>query len=249
MAENKKYYWLKLKRDFFKRHDMRIIEELENGKDYLLFYLKLLVESIDHEGELRFSDTIPYNEKMLSTITNTNIDIVRSAVKVLSELDLIEKLDDGTIFMNQVQTMIGAETEWADKKRLWREQKQLADKTEEGQKKTMSDKSIEKELELDKDIIREAKKTFIPPKIEQVQAYIKKLKYNDFNAEQFIAFYDANGWVQGKGKKIVSWEAAVRYWNSNKTFDKKSKVVNNKVCPICGTYTDENNKCPRCDDV
>ena len=93
MAE-KKYYWLKLKRDFFKRHDIRIIEEMPNGKEYLLFYLKLLVESIDHEGELRFSDTIPYNEQMLSVVTNTNVDIVRSALKLFSDgLHLIEIKD------------------------------------------------------------------------------------------------------------------------------------------------------------
>ena len=47
---NKKYYWLKLKKDFFKRHDIQIIENMPNGKDYVLFYLKLLVESVDHEG-------------------------------------------------------------------------------------------------------------------------------------------------------------------------------------------------------
>ena len=98
MAE-KKYYWLKLKRDFFKRHDIRIIEEMPNGKEYLLFYLKLLVESIDHEGALRFSDTIPYNEQMLSIITNTNVDIVRSAMKLLESLQLVEIKDDQTIYM------------------------------------------------------------------------------------------------------------------------------------------------------
>ena len=108
MAE-KKYYWLKLKRDFFKRHDIRIIEEMPNGKEYLLFYLKLLVESIDHEGELRFSDTIPYNEQMLSVITNTNVDIVRSALKLFADgLHLIEIKDDKTIYMEEVQRMIGS---------------------------------------------------------------------------------------------------------------------------------------------
>ena len=61
----KRYYWLKLPKDFFKRHDVRIIEAMPNGKDYILFYLKLLCESIDHEGNLRFSDQIPYNEEML----------------------------------------------------------------------------------------------------------------------------------------------------------------------------------------
>ena len=90
---DKKFYWLKLKRDFFKRHDIRIIEEAPNGKDYILFYLKLLLESIDHEGELRFSETIPYNENMLSVITNTNLDIVRSALKMFTELNMIEIYD------------------------------------------------------------------------------------------------------------------------------------------------------------
>lgn len=71
MAKSKTFYWLKLKRDFFKRHDIQIIESMPNGKDYILFYLKLLCESVDHEGNLRFSDQIPYNEQMLSTITNT----------------------------------------------------------------------------------------------------------------------------------------------------------------------------------
>ena len=55
MAEYNKerFYWLKLKRDFFKRHDIRIIEAMPNGKDYVLYYLELMVESIDHERELR----------------------------------------------------------------------------------------------------------------------------------------------------------------------------------------------------
>ena len=89
MAENKKYYWLKLHKDFFKRHEIRIIEDMPNGKDYILFYLKLLVESISHNGNLRFSDTIPYNEQMLATITNTNVDIVKAAMQILLELTMI----------------------------------------------------------------------------------------------------------------------------------------------------------------
>lgn len=120
-----KYYWLKLKRDFFKRHDIRIIEEMTNGKDYILFYLKLLVESIDHEGELRFSDAIPYNEQMLSVITNTNIDIVRAAMNIFLELGMIDRFDDSTIYMREVQRMIGSETVSADKKREYRAKKKL----------------------------------------------------------------------------------------------------------------------------
>ena len=68
--ENKKFYYLKLDRNFMKRHDIKIIKSMENGKDYIIFfYLSLLLNQLIHEGRLRFSDTIPYDEKMLSIIT------------------------------------------------------------------------------------------------------------------------------------------------------------------------------------
>jgi len=147
----KKYYWLKLQRDFFKRHDIRIIEDMPNGKDYILFYMKLLVESISHEGRLRFNETIPYNDSMLATITHTNIDIVRTAVKIFDELDLMSVLDDGTLYMNETEKMVGAETEWAGKKREYREKIEH----DGGQKRTLSDKSKSKSLELEKEIDKE----------------------------------------------------------------------------------------------
>ena len=125
MAEAKKFYWLKLKRDFFKRHDIRIIEEMTNGKDYVLFYLKLLLESIDHEGSLRFSDTIPYNEQMLSVVTNTNVDIVRSAMKLFIELGMMSIYDDQTIYMAEVDKLIGSavDNDAANRQRRCRERK------------------------------------------------------------------------------------------------------------------------------
>lgn len=131
MAEKRKFYWLKLKDDFFKRHDIRIIEKMPNGKDYVLFYLKLLVESVSHDGNLRFSDTIPYNEEMLATITDTNIDVVKTAMKLFKELQLVEILDDATIYMTEVQKMLGFETNWAKAQREYREKQKLITQKED----------------------------------------------------------------------------------------------------------------------
>lgn len=152
--DSRRYYWLKLEKDFFKRHDIRIIESQPNGKDYIIFYLKLLCEATSHEGYLRFSETIPYNEDMLSTITNTNIDIVRSAIKIFTELQMMQILDDGTYYFNQVEKMIGSETGGAERKRMYREaQKQLIG-TSVGQCPLEIEKDIEidKELDIDKNI-------------------------------------------------------------------------------------------------
>lgn len=154
-AKDKKYYWLKLKRDFFKRHDIQIIEDMDNGKDYILFYLKLLCESVDHDGNLRFSEQIPYNEKMLATITNTNVDIVRNAIKIFSELGMMDVLDDGTIYMNEVSKMLGSETYWAERKRIQNERKKIGVgnfPTESNSFPTSPSKSIEIETDKEKEI-------------------------------------------------------------------------------------------------
>jgi len=219
MAE-KKYYWLKLKRDFFKRHDIQIIEAMPNGKDYVLFYLKLLCESVDHEGYLRFSDNIPYNEDMLATITHTNIDIVRSAVKIFSELELMEIIDDGTLYMREVEKMLGSETAWAEKKRIYRA-KQLANKDNV---LAMSDKSKSIEIEIEKEIdteleIESRSKRFKPPTLEEVSAYCTE-RNNNIDPQRFIDFYESKGWMVGKNK-MKDWKAAVRSWESrNKKEDR-----------------------------
>lgn len=215
MAENKnKFYWLKLKKDFFKRHDVRIIEEMENGKDYILFYLKLLLESITHEGHLRFSETIPYNEKMLSVITNTNIDIVRSAMKALIELKMIEILDDSTIYMSEVLKLTGSETAVAERVRKHRQQKALQCNTAVTLCNTEIE--IEKELDKEKEIDKSGKPTrtrFVPPTVEDVKAYCKE-RSNNVDAERFVNYYTSNGWMVGKNK-MKDWKSAVRTWEKN----------------------------------
>ena len=75
-----KYYWLKLKCDFFKRHDIRIIQGMDNGREIVLFYIKLLLESIDHEGALRFSKEKPY--------TNGKIDGIFIGISVMDQIEI-----------------------------------------------------------------------------------------------------------------------------------------------------------------
>lgn len=222
VAKEKKYYWLKLKRDFFKRHDIQIIESMPNGKDYILFYLKLLCESVDHEGNLRFSDEIPYNEEMLSTITNTNIDVVRNAINIFTELRMMELMDDGTFYMREVEKMIGGETYWARRKREQRDQINLLPEPEEiGQCPTLSNecptcpsKSIEKELETEIETDTEKRESkrrvFVPPTVDEVRSYCQE-RLSTVNPEKFVDYYTSNGWMVGKSK-MRDWKSTVRNW-------------------------------------
>lgn len=148
----KKYYWLKLQKDFFKRHDVKIIENMPNGKDYIIFYLKLLTESIAHDGRLRFSDTLPYDENMIATITDTNIDVVRSAIKLFQGLHLMEVWDDLTYYMTETQKMLGYETEWAQQKREYRKNQLSLDTDRTKKDNVRQEKEIELEIDKDKEL-------------------------------------------------------------------------------------------------
>lgn len=218
MAENKKFYWLKLKRDFFKRHDIRIIEEMENGKDYILFYLKMLLESIDHEGELRFSDTIPYNEKMLSVITNTNIDIVRSAMKVFIDLKMVEIFDDNTIYMTEVLKLTGSETAGAERVRKHRSRnKMLHCNTDETKCNTEID--IEKEIELDTEIEIDVSDKPTKPTRHKYGEYKNVLLTDEDLSKLQSEFPDweerierLSSYIASTGKRYKNHLATIRNW-------------------------------------
>lgn len=114
MANN---YWLKLRRDFFKRHDIKIIESMPNGKHYVLFYLKLLLESVDHDGALRFSESVAYTDEMLAAITETDITTVGEAMEALTALKIVEIDDTGTIVLPYAVKSLGFEADNDNAKR------------------------------------------------------------------------------------------------------------------------------------
>ena len=150
----KRFYWLKLHHDFFNRDEIRIIESQPNGKDYIIFYLKLMLKSINDNGKLLFKDTIPYTPEMLASITNTSIDTVRVAIDAFVKLGLITLLDDGALYMQEVQKLVGSETPDAERKRIARAKEDLQPKLPRVDKKrttaghcpenvTLENKSIE----------------------------------------------------------------------------------------------------------
>ncbi len=122
MAEKRKY-WIKIEKDFLKPSQIKVIKAFPNGKDYVLFYLALMLESVESVGHLRFSEMVAYNEDMLAAITDTNVDIVRSAMKLFQEIGLIQILEDSTIFLVDVPKLTGSEVDSTERVRLFRQRK------------------------------------------------------------------------------------------------------------------------------
>lgn len=124
--DGKKYYWLKLPKDFFKRHDITYLLSLPEGSKMVIFYLRLMTESVDHDGELRFSEELPYNVEILSSITFTSEELVNRTLNILTDLGLVQVDEDETIILPKVKELIGSasDTEGARRVRKYREKQQ-----------------------------------------------------------------------------------------------------------------------------
>ena len=228
-----KFYWLKLKRDFFKRHDIKIISKMQDGGEMVLFYLKMLCEAVDHEGSLRFSDAVPYDNDMLASVTDTDKDVVDRAMNILKKLGMVKTDKHGTIIMCGLESMLGSETEWAEKKRQYRTNKgQEEDKKRTmssdcpRQKRTMSDKSKSKRLEIEKEIEKEIDIEEIDndkslslssesreiPSLNDVVKFAVNQKINRvIDPEQFFNFYQDLEW-KINGKPIKDWKSLLMTW-------------------------------------
>lgn len=120
MGEKKKserFYWLQLSKDFFDDYKIKILISLEHGPELVLLYLKLLLESINRSGLLRFSKKKTYTEKQLSAVLDVNENLIKIGLKELVALELIRLDKDGTIYIPGVETMTGSITKRGLQKR------------------------------------------------------------------------------------------------------------------------------------
>ena len=120
MADNKKYYYLKLKEGFFDSEEMKLLQAAKDGYMYSDILLKLYLKSLRQDGRLMYRDIIPYTSDMIATITNHQIGTVERAIKIFEQMGFIEILDNGAIYMLDIQNFIGQSSSEADRQRSYR---------------------------------------------------------------------------------------------------------------------------------
>ena len=120
-----KYYYIKLKDNFFESDEIKILESLKDGKIYSLIYLKLLLKSLKHNGCLIFNGYIPYSAEMLSTILNENVGVIKEAMLKFEGLGLITKKTNGEIWIDNIQEFIGRSTTEGERKKIYRQNLKL----------------------------------------------------------------------------------------------------------------------------
>ncbi len=145
-----RYYWLKLKKDFFDNKKIKILEREKRGKEILLFYLKLLVLGIESEGRLRYDEERSYSVAHLAVITDSTPTLVKLALEQLKSQGFIKLEEDGTLVLPGLSEMVGSEGESASRMRRCREKASQCDANVTESKRL--EKEIEKEIDSDPEL-------------------------------------------------------------------------------------------------
>lgn len=156
---NVQYYYMRLKENFFSSDEMIILESMPDGYLYSNILLKLYLKSLKNKGKLVLNDFIPYSPAMLAQLTGHSVGVVEKALGIFKQLGLIEVLDNGAIFMLNIQSFIGKSSTEADRKRQYRsrieaEKRQLLGEgqmSEQVSDKPAPETDIEKETETEKE--------------------------------------------------------------------------------------------------
>ena len=160
MSDNRKYYYLKLKENYFDDDSIVLLESMQDGVLYSNILLKLYLKSLKHGGRLQLDEDIPYTAQIIATITRQQIGTVERALQIFLKLGLVEVLDSGTFYMSNIELLIGQSSTEAERKRAARLQNKAlsALRISGGHLSDIRPPEIELELEKEIEIKREIEK-------------------------------------------------------------------------------------------
>lgn len=222
MSEPKRYFWLKLHKDFFQRKEIKRLRKIAGGDTYTIIYLKMLLRSIMSDGKLYFDGLEDDFASELALDLDEKEENVQITIQYLLKSGLLEMCSDEEYYLPDTKDSTGCETAAASRMRRCRAKKDKLERNnvtpmlQNGYGEIEKELEIEKEKELEIELDTKANKSptkakrFVKPTLSEVKQYCVE-RNNNVNAEQFYDYYESNGWKVGKNS-MKDWKAAVRTW-------------------------------------
>lgn len=230
MAE-KRYYWIKLKTDFFNQEAIDFLMSQDNGCEYIVLYQMLCLQTANNGGEMstKIGEMIvPYDVKKIVRDTKYfDSDTVIVALELFKKLGLVYSEEDHILRIAGYDDMVGSESSSAKRVREHRARKALQGNVEVTLDVTQEKESRDKSSEKDSEKEKEKRRRFMPPTIEEVKAYCQE-RQNGIDAEAFVDFYASKGWKVGS-TSMKDWKACVRTWERRENKSKGGNVGPNGV--------------------
>lgn len=223
MADNRKYYYLKLKENFFDSDSIVLLEDMKDGILYSNILLKLYLKSLKNGGKLQLDEHIPYTAQMIATLTRHQIGTVERALEIFRQLGLVEQLDSGAFYMTDIELMIGQSSTEAERKRAARlENKALLPPwTKGGHLSDIRPPEIEIELEKEIEIKREIKREIEKGRSARAYGRYQNVFLTDEEMADLQASFPAvweqyieklSEYMASTGKRYQSHAATIRRW-------------------------------------
>ena len=239
MADNRKYYYLKLKENYFDEDAIVLLESMQDGVLYSNILLKLYLKSLKNGGKLQLDENIPYTAQMIATITRQQVGTVERALQIFMKLGLVEPLQNGALYMSNIELLIGqSSTEGERKRRARRALQEQAALPEAVADKCPPEREleIEKEIDIELEIKREGEGEIKPG--QTTRAPFGRYK-NVFLSEKELAelqtelpskweyYIDRlSGYIASSGKKYKNHAATIRRWAAD---DEAKKAPKQKI--------------------
>ena len=116
MSDNRKYYYLKVKENYFGEDAIVLLESMKDGVLYSNILLESYLKSLKNGGKLQLDENIPYTAQMIATITRQQVGTVERALQILMKLGLVEPLQDGALYMSNIELLIGQSSTEGERK-------------------------------------------------------------------------------------------------------------------------------------
>jgi predicted phage replisome organizer len=229
----KKYFWLKLKQDFFSNLRMKKLRSIAGGDTYTIIYLKMQLLSLQDEGFLYYEGVEESFEQEIALLIDENIEDVKITINFLKANGLLNQIDTEKYELIETKTCIGSETDKAEFMRRLREKKNK-EKIENSNNVTnmlpnVTNCYTDIDIDIDKDIDikkeNKKRKKFIPPTIEEIEQYIdeKQLKVD---GQKFYEYFEEGGWKDSKGNQVKNWKQKLLTWNRYANIQDTNKKSN-----------------------
>ena len=226
MADNRKYYYLKLKENFFDSDSIVLLEDMKDGILYSNILLKLYLKSLKNGGRLQLDEHIPYTAHMIATLTRHQIGTVERALAIFQQLGLVEQLDCGLLYMTDIELMIGQSSTEAERKRAARLENKalLPPRTNGGHLSDIRPPEIEikKEIDIELEKEEELKGQALARSYGRYEnVFLTDTELSELQAElpEKWAYYieRLSGYIASTGKKYKNHAATIRRWAADDT--------------------------------
>lgn len=231
--ENSKYYWIKLRTDYFDQEIMDFLMSQQNGCQYIVLYQMLCLKTANTNGKLinKIGEMIvPYNiEKIVRDTKYFDYDTVVVALELYKKLGLIYVEEDGNLKITDIENMVGSETKWAEKKRIYREKQKMLGQKKDIVREDIRDKILDiRDIDNKEEIYKEESNIFdyyqqeigslTPKQYETMNNWL-----TDYGEERIIQAIDTA--VNNNVKTFNYIKACLINWKSGNSINKKEKEL------------------------